>query len=304
MTAIADTPISVFRSAQSVEPATARLGAFLDSKKYRDRVLELRAIPDKKQRDEKKRTLPAATISGVFAQRNAAGLTQYNGLVCMDFDAGDNPGRTPAEMRAILADFDEVAYAGLSVSGQGVFAVIATNNADPADHADAVDLLGAVLAQFDIYYDRACKDVCRLRFVSYDPDAHWNNNPARFDARTLIDARRRDELARRPRPIQVRNQQTNTGSSTEKKVQQLLEAIEAQAADITGAYDEWMRLGMALANEFGSGGETYFQRISQFHPKYDPRQVEKKFADFVRNTSRVHIGTFFKICSDHNIRLT
>lgn len=300
---ITDTPISVFRSAQSTEPATARLGAFLDSKKYRDRVLAVRAISDKKQRDEIKKSLPAATISGVFHRRAAAAIEQYNGLVCMDFDASDNPGKTPAEMRATLREFDEVAYAGLSVSGQGVFAIIATNNTDPSRHAAVVDLLGSVLAQFDLYYDRACKDVCRLRFVSYDPEGYWNTAPAQFDATgLLIAAQNDDDPGRRPRPISV-SRNSEPGSTTEKKVQKYIDAIDASSIDITANYEEWMRLGMALANEFGSGGEHYFQRLSQYHPKYDPREVEKKFSDFVRNSSRVHIGTFFKICNDHNIRV-
>lgn len=301
---ITDTPISVFRSAQSTEPVTSRLGAFLDSKKYRDRVLAVRAVSDKKQRDELKKALPAATVSGVFTRRAAAGLEQYNGLVCLDFDAKENPGRTPEEMRAILREFEEVAYAGLSVSGQGVFAVIATNNAEPAQHGRVVDLLGQVLAQYDLYYDRACKDVCRLRFVSYDPEAYWNITPAQFDARAMLahHAEKQDDPGRRPRAVSL-PKPAGDNSTTEKKVQALVDAIEAQRADITGIYEDWMRLGMALATEFGAAGETYFHRISQYHPKYDPREIEKKYAEFCRNARRVHIGTFFHICTQHNIRL-
>jgi len=298
---ISDTPISVFRDARSIEPATARLGAFLDSRKYRDRVLEVRAAPDKSERDRLKKSLPAATISGVFTRRNVDGLADYNGLVCLDFDAADNPGRTPQEMRSILAEFDEVAYAGLSVSGLGVFAIIATNNADPSRHGRVVDLLGAVLAECDLYYDRACKDVCRLRFVSYDPEAHWNQNPAQFDAAALLSAA--DAAAeRKPRPVYL-PKPTGTDSTTEKKVRDLIERIEATATDVTGEYNDWMRLGMALASEFGPMGESYFQRISQFHPDYNQAEVSKKYDNFVRHTARVHIGTFFRILTDKNIRL-
>lgn len=301
---ITDTPISVFRNAQSTSPATARLGAFLDSKKYRDRVLAVRAESDKTIRDQRKKELPAATISGVFKHRSVAGCVEYNGLICLDFDAKENPGRSAAEMRAILAEFEEVAYAGLSVSGQGIFAIVPTTCTGPADHAEAVDLLGAVLAQFDIYYDRACKDISRLRFVSYDPDAHWNLQPKPFDAAKLISARRAEELARRPKPLCVRNKQAAPGSSTEKKVQAFIEAIESMRADITTSYEEWMRLGMALANEFGTNGEAYFQRISQFHPDYNPATVAKKYSNFLVSASRVHIGSFFHICNSHNIRVS
>lgn len=298
---IADTPISVFKDARSTEPATVRLGAFLDSRKYRDRVLQVRGEFDKARRDELKKHLPAATISGVFTRRNVAGLAQYNGLVCMDFDAADNPGRTPEEMRAILAEFDEVAYAGLSVSGMGVFAIIATNNTDPAQHGRVVDLLGAVIAQYDLYYDRACKDVCRLRFVSFDAAAYWNHTPDQFDARAMLAAA--DAAAvRPPRPVYL-PKGPGENSTTEKKVAALVDRIESTAADVTHPYDDWMRLGMALASEFGPSGESYFHRISRFHPDYDPQECTKKYDNFVRHTARVRIGTFFKILTDKNIRL-
>lgn len=299
-----DTDISVFRTARSTEPVTSRLGAFLASKRWRDKVLALRTIEDKKARDEAKKELPAATISGVFSRRAAAGLEQYNGLVCLDFDAKENPGRTAEEMRDILREFDEVAYAGLSVSGQGVFAIIATNNTDPDAHAQVVDLLGAVMATYDLYYDRACKDVCRLRFVSYDPQGYWNATPKLFDAAALLPAMRTaEEPARRPRPVIIHKAPGTHSSTTEKKVLGYIEAIEARSLDITTNYEDWMRAGMALANEFGPMGENYFQRISQFHPKYNPTETAKKYADFVRNTSRVHIGTFFTICNSHGVRL-
>jgi hypothetical protein len=298
---ILDTTISVFRTARSTEPATARLGAFLDSRKYRDRVLEVRAAADKDARNALKKELPAATVSGVFTRRNAAGLAQYNGLVCLDFDAADNPGRSAEEMRAILAEFDEVAYAGLSVSGQGVFAIIATNNTDPAQHGRVVDILGTVLAECDIYYDRACKDVCRLRFVSYDPAAHYNTAPAAFDARAML-AAADAQAAHKPRPIYL-PKPPGTDTTTEKKVVALIEKIEATAADVTTVYDDWMRLGMALASEFGAGGEAYFHRISRYHSEYDHAECAKKYANFVRHTARVRIGTFFKILTEKNIRL-
>jgi hypothetical protein len=204
-------------------------------------------------------------------------------------------------MRSILAEFDEVAYAGLSVSGAGVFAIIATNNTDPAQHSRVVDILGTVLAQCDLYYDRACKDVCRLRFVSYDPAAHWNHSPALFDARALL-AASDAQAARKPRPIILAKAQ-GENSTTEKKVCRLIEQIEATNADVTGDYHDWMRIGMALASEFGPMGETYFQRISQFHPSYDPAEVAKKYDNFVRHTARVGIGTFFQILTAKNIRL-
>jgi len=308
------TRISVFKDARSTEPATASLRQFLFSKKYTDRIIALRAITDKPERDEIKKTLPAATISGTFTKRASAHITTYNGIVCLDFDAADNPGKTPDEMKATLSEFGEVAYAAVSVGGAGVFALVPTNCTDPTQHAKIVDFLGQLFAHYDLYYDRACKDVSRLRFVSYDPDAYINPAPIRFDAIRiigLVEQRTNTDL-RKPRAIIVRQGETAGGSapraagsgggaSTRERVEACLDAIERTNTDITGNYDDWFRLGMAIGNEFGIDGETYFHRISRFHADYKYTECTKKYQELTRNGRRVRIGTFFTICKKYRI---
>lgn len=300
--------ISIFKSAKSVEPVDVELRVFLSSTRHKDEVLAVRNETDKSRRDNLKKSLPGATISGRFTRRSVEGLTQYNGLVCLDFDEKDNPGRSAEEMRAMLATFEEVYYAGISVGGKGTFAIIRTNNADPKLHGALVDLLGAVMSQFDLYYDAACKDVSRLRFVSYDPDAHWNTNPAIFDASRLLTIQQPvtadEDPARKPRPLIVRQAPTNKyqESRTSDRVEQLITQIEQTRTDLTDDYDQWLRLGLALASEFGAFGSGYYLRLSQFHPKFSQQETEKKYAEYCRNGRRVKIGTFFKILSDNGIK--
>lgn len=306
------TRISVFRDARSTEPATATLRQFLFSKKYMEQIIALRLLTDKAGRDELKKSLPAATISGTFTRRAAANITTYNGIVCLDFDAADNPGKTPEEMKATLAEFNDVAYAAVSVGGAGVFALVPTNCTDPTQHARVVEFLGQLFAQYDLYYDRACKDVSRLRFVSYDPAAYINPTPGTFDAVRclgLIDQRANTDL-RKPRAIVVRqgkpqrdgdHHPASGGGNTRERVEACLDAIERTNTDITGNYDDWFRLGMALGNEFGLDGEAYYHRISRFHADYKYTECAKKYAELSRNGRRVRIGTFFTICKKYRI---
>ena len=303
-----DIPISVFRNARSTDPVQSKLGAFLNSKKFREQVMYVRGIEDKTERDTAKKALPAATISGVFTKRNAEHISHYNGLICLDFDPKENPGKTAEELKAQLSEFQEVAYCGYSVSGLGVFAIIPTNNTDPNMHALAVDILGNILAEYDLYYDRSCKDVCRLRFVSFDDAPHINPTPAIFDAATLIvkhEASQEAQQLRRPRPITIpRTGADHAGSTTEKKVDRYIQAIEQSRTDVTGNYDDWMRLGMALASEFGRNGESYFHRISAMHPKYDPVECQRKYQNFLATSKSVHIGTFFHILNQKNVTIS
>lgn len=306
MTDIFTTPISAFKSATATAPATVTLRQFLFSKKHREQIIALRAEAEKKRRDELKKTLPAATISGTFTKRAAGNIQTYNGCVCLDFDAADNPGRTPADMKTILAAFDEVAYAAVSVGGQGVFAIIPTNNTDPTAHAQVVDLLGTVLATHGLFYDRACKDVSRLRFVSYDPEAWINPTPAIFDATRLLQSQKEAEAARPPRPLIIKKSPIEGGKGgdrTRERVEALVSAVEQSRTDLTGHYDDWIKLGFAIAAHFGMEGEDYYQRLSQFHEKYDHQETAKKYADLVRNGRSIRIGTFFKILENNGFSL-
>lgn len=297
--------ISAFRSAQDTEPTTVALRQFLNSDRHRDKIIALRNEPDKKRRSDIKKTLPAATISGTFTKRNADNIQVYNGLVCLDFDAADNPGRTPDDMKTILQAQEEVLFAAVSAGGAGTFCIVPTNNTDPAQHAAIVDLLGAAFATLGLTYDRACKDVCRLRFVSYDPHAWWNPTPATFDAARLLTLQAQQEATRPPRPLIMRQSPTATGKPdrTRERVEALVSAVEQSRHDLTDNYDDWIKLGFAIAAHFGMDGEGFYQRLSQFHTKYDPHETEKKYTDFVRNGRRIKIGTFFKILENNGFSL-
>lgn len=299
--------ISAFKNAQDTEPTTVSLRQFLNSTRHSQKILALRAEADKKRRNDIKKTLPAATISGTFARRAADHITHYNGLVCLDFDAADNPGKSPDDMKAILTQQEEVLYAAVSAGGQGTFCVVPTNNTDPAQHAGIVEILGTAFAHLGLTYDRACKDVCRLRFVSFDPQAYWNPEPSTFDARRLLGIRAEQEAARPPRPLIIRQSAPaangNKPDRTRERVEALIGAVEQARHDLTHNYDDWIKLGFAIAAHFGMEGEDYYQRLSQFHEKYDQHETEKKYTDFVRNGRRIKIGTFFKILENNGFSL-
>ena len=297
-----DIPISIYRNAKDNEGATTTLGVFLTSAKHAKLVEEIRSAERKEYRDALKKNLPAATISGTFSRREISGLKMYNGLVCMDFDGKDNPSYTAAQMKDILRQIQEVAYAGISVGGAGVFAIVPTNNQNPQKHPIVVNLLGRIFERIGLVFDKSCKDVCRLRFVSYDPEAYWNESPATFNAERYLQAIEEESQDRRPRPISIRDKPVNTDRTAEK-VEQYVQAIEGSCVDITGDYEDWYRLAFAFASEFGAAGEDYFLRISQYNPKYDQAEATKKFANALRTGRRVSIGTFFKICQNNGIQL-
>lgn len=294
---IFDIPISTYKNAFSPDPAgIVPMGEFLNpSPQVRDAIMVVRQATEKKVRDELKKTLPAATTSGTFRKRSIDGVIQYNGTICLDFDQAENPGWTPDDIKEHLAAIPEVAYAATSCSGGGVFALIQTNNQNPLLHGRIVDFLRMVFQQDGLKIDIACKDVCRLRFASFDENPLINPMPVVYDAVAYIERQNQQATQRRPAPAQT--------TDVTKRVEKYVELIERQRVDITNCYEDWFYVGLALASEFGTSGETLFQRVSQFNPDYNPSATTKKYQELCRSgRGSVTIATFFKICHIKNVR--
>ena len=294
-----DIQISSFDTALSVTPKTVALGDFLFNRSWIGLVESVRAAETKDARDILKKRLPAATISGLFSVRKVEALIKYNGLVCLDFDAKDNPGKPPAEIKQTLSEFDCVAFASLSVSGEGVFAIVPTNLEDPAQHPRICDFLRTVLLKVGLLADPSCKDISRLRYCSFDPDPYLNTDVEIFDAqRFIVELKERERAVLRPTTAAAPSDRTRYS------VEQHIIAAESGCNDVTSNYSDWLRIGFALASEFGDEGENYYHRVSQFHPNYDYQKTALKYAELLRNGSgRVKIATFFKILHDNGIKL-
>jgi len=279
-----------------------KLGAFLDSKRHRAAIDKVRTAASKEEKDSLKKDLPCATISGTFSVRNMAGIVEYNGLVCLDFDAKENPGHTADSMKAILAEFEEVFYAGKSVSGAGVYAIVPTNNTDITCHARVVDVLGELFNGEGLVYDRACKDVSRLRIISYDDKPVVNQTPAVFDAARFLPAMAQ-QVDRPPRPIFAPRSAAGGDDKTRERVERYISEAMATAQDVTNDYEDWYKIGLALASEFGITGEPYFQQISSLSSKYNQAECAKKYYSLCQKGSKVKIGTFFHILKNQGITI-
>jgi VirE N-terminal domain./Primase C terminal 2 (PriCT-2). len=291
--------VSFFNDAMDTRPVNFPLMSFLNNgSNWAAFIKKIRAEESKEAKSSLKKQLPAATISGRFERRRAAAeISHYNGLICLDFDEGDgNP--PPEQMKGDLSQFSQVAYASLSVGGRGVFAIIPTNNEKVADHPRICDFLRDIFLQIGLKADPSCKDVSRLRFQSYDPSPYIAHAPNTFDAVSYLEKIKSKEQAA------LRAASTKPAGDVGAKVEDYVRALESGCNDPTHNYHDWIRLGFALASEFGSAGENYFHRVSKFHPKYDYYKTSKKYNELLKNGSnRIGIGTFFKILQDNGIKL-
>ena len=124
-------------------------------------------------------TLPAILWSGRFTTRAAnvaltGKLTGHSGLLCADLD-----NLSPEQLaccRAKLAADKHVFALFTSPTGTGLKVVFRVSS-DAAEHVNRFRAIQAhVRALCGVEIDEACKDITRLCYSSWDPDAHVNRD--------------------------------------------------------------------------------------------------------------------------------
>ena len=304
MGSIFDVKCSVYRSAKDrIGTGDMTLAEFLLGERWkepvlrlRDRVAEYGPLEAKKHEDYKltKQQLPGATLSGLFSRRKGDCLIQHTGFVAIDIDLGDNTsiGNFGTILRT-LRHRAEVAMYMRSCSGTGYFALIPL--AYPEHHKEQFRALQKEYAAMGIVLDNACSDITRIRFASYDEHPYVNEQAIPYMGVDLGS----QTLA--PRAA-VYGGHVDSMDSKVQAVETLVSKLEMHHIDITDSYNDWYRIGFALANLPNPIGRQMFHRVSAICKKYNPQECDKKF-DTLQRPEKIGLGTFFHICEDYGITL-
>ena len=283
--------ISVYNGVTDNIGTTTSLGTFLFCKEYKDDILRLRAVFDKEKRNALKRSLPQATISGVFSPTRAKNnLSQHSGLICVDIDAKDNPDILDWEtLKQDLSVLPQIAYCALSVSGKGLFLVIPLRY--PEKHLKQFRQLQIDFRKMGIMIDSACSDITRLRCLSYDEHPIINENATLYEGVYM----------EKPKHKSFPTCFIYEGENTSAEVAVCCRKIQQCGIDITASYDDWLKVGCALAT-LGESGRSLFHICSRQNAKYNAAKTDKMFTDLLRrNYQQVNIGTFIWMCKQHGI---
>ena len=288
---IFQTHISVYNGVTDNTGTTMPLGTFLFCKEYKNDILRLRAVFDKEKRNALKRGLPQATISGVFSPTRAKNnLSQHSGLICVDIDAKDNPDILDWEtLKQDLSVLPQIAHCALSVSGKGLFLVIPLRY--PEKHLQQFRQLQIDFRKMGIMIDSACSDITRLRCLSYDEHPIINENAPLYEG----------VYVEKPKHKSFPTCFIYEGENTSAEVAVCCRKIQQCGIDITASYDDWLKVGCALAT-LGESGRSLFHICSRQNAKYNAAKTDKMFTDLLRrNYQQVNIGTFFWMCKQHGI---
>ena len=187
-----------------------------------------------------------------------------------------------------LKNISNVAYCGLSVSGEGFFLLIPI--AYPEKYELHFESFVESLSEFGIKADKSCRNISRLRGYSYDDAAYFN-----FDAETYYGLKF-------PQRIQRYDYHK---SNAESDIDILIMKICNRGIDITGDYKDWFAIGCAFVSEFGEDGRSRFHSVSRLSDKYNERECDKQYTNCLRtySGSGYTIGTFFYRCVLYGITL-
>lgn len=290
---------SLFKSAKSVIPVgNIKLEDILLSIKFGSECSELiERYRETKDRADKVK-IPCFTASGTFSKRAIDGIDSYNGVICLDIDKKDNENVDMEEFRQRLKSLSFVYAFHYSVGGAGLAVYVRTSNKDAKYHSFICDdYMNQFKNHLGIICDKACKDVSRLRFLSYDEETYINDDSnivpvdtAKYDARKEINHTASD---------------VDAAINGTHPILRLSKRILENEIDITSDYGDWVKVAFSMADAIGENGRSVFHELSRMYPKYNFTETDNLYSRAMSRdaSQRVTERTFFKIASDYGIYL-
>lgn len=252
---------------------------------WEDLVYPVRLLKDKEKRDKAKKLLPGICWSGVFAKRDDASLIEHSGFILIDCDSVDD-----VEAFKILLSHDKYVYAAwVSSSGTGVhilFKIIA------GKHKEAFSgIANYIFENYRQTIDPQSKVPSRSFIVSFDPNMYI--------------AEKKVPIFKEYVEIKEPNKNEQVEVFSDDDFKHVYQQIVKRNINICEDYDSWMRVGFAIASEYGESGKDYYHGISKISSKYNFQQCEKQYKYCLRKHggSNVKLSTFFYLAKINGVQV-
>jgi hypothetical protein len=246
-------------------------------------------------------SLPCVTPSGLFSERSGKNLTRHSGLLCIDIDLNDNPGGVMEKVPSLLASLPYVAYASKSITGDGYFAIVPLEH--PTHHLEHYLAIEKEFKdEYGIVLDKQCKDVCRLRFATYDENPYFNPEATSYYKECSEPAVVKEEkfttttsyVSRSPKETEY--DVTASVADLDKKIVE----VKQKGIVVADDYPSWQRLAMSLST-LGEEGRERFHEISSTSTKYDKTECDQFYTDTYeryKDNNKYTLRTAHKILND------
>lgn len=241
----------------------------------------------KKGAEPFKQKIPVVAVSGIFNEcvKNA-NLKEHSGYICVDIDKLTD--ELLIDTKNKLKDDKYVESFFTSCGGSGLAVII---KIDPSKHLES--FLGLEEYFFKTYQttiDKSCKNVSRYRFYSYDADIFINKKSKVFKQYV--------------KPLYNKKEVVNT-ILTNTEFDELINKVISSGRNLADDYDTYLKIGFALADEFGESGRQYFHAVSSMSNKYETKSCDRQYTHCISagGNKKIKIGTFYYFCKLNGIEL-
>ena len=250
---------------------------------------------------ETKKMLPGATLSGLFAlyeddslthpgqrvmvSRRDSHLQQHTGWLAIDIDLADNMQMSNFDNVRMICRFrPEIGLLMRSCSGSGYFGLVRL--AYPDRHKEQFKSLMKDYAAIGITLDKACSNIGRVRFASWDEPEHiyMNENVVPYkglegEQSQLVSLALRQTYSSHHENVEHRAEDNSHFWEQQRAQDRLIEVIVQELVgnhrNITESYEEWVKVGWALRSH--PYGLHLFHQLSRCSSKYNEAQTNLKW---------------------------
>ena len=281
---------------------------------------------------ETKKMLPGATLSGLFSlyeddslthpgqrvmvSRRETHLKQHTGWLAIDIDLADNMQMSNFENVRMICRFrPEIGLLMRSCSGSGYFGLVRL--AYPEQHKEQFKALLKEYAAIGITLDKACSNIGRVRFASWDDPEHiyMNENVVPYkglegEQSQLVSLVSRQAYRSHHENVEYRAEDNSNFWEQQRVQDRLIEVIVQELVgnhrNIAESYDEWVKAGWALRSH--PYGLHLYHQLSRCSPKYNEAQTNLKWKqlgnsqtvtyNYLIHACKVELGedSYRKIC--------
>ncbi len=236
--------------------------------------------------DEKKKFLCAVSLSAHLTTRDSKvplekKLEEHSGWLQGDFDAKDHDNFDLEKARQDLINDPHVGFVFTSPSGAGLKAGIRIDGSRHRESFFAAEQY--YLKKYGLKLDKSVKDICRLCFVSYDPDL-W----------------RCDEM---PEPVPIPDKIVASGNAkslsqdyppvTATDIEEMLSFLPPRPA-----YEDWLRISSSVWSELP------FEEGTRLLNQWSPEEKEGEYrTKYDNRLDRVTIGTLIHLAKEKGYKL-
>lgn len=290
---LTDTKVSVFQltpQGQTKVGDVSLFDAIQMGEKYKENIQQIRSIDrdtNEKEYKRKKMQMPMFTVS-CSCGNSAKEINKYTNIICLDVDAKDNPQTSIEELRKKVNNLPYTLFSSISVGGKGLYCLVAVDG-EEKDFIPHFKALQDEFSHIDITIDKSCKNLNRLRVISNDPQAYYNEK-AEIYTKTKIEY---------PKVTCEETKPTYKTNHTKDKAtfEMALKDIEERRLIITKNHQETLDLSNCLACVFGEEGREYLHLIRKQRKGYDAYKIDECFDTSLYYIEQGHtytLGTFFK----------